>query len=146
MFYHRIFSNVYFSFFFFFREIKFSYMPSFFLQNDESNENVKKIFSFWYQKEKKGEMKKNGGEIERDGKKGGGFIDSFRQALIIITLTIFFSVSISVTSISTEARIAKSPSYFSFHWSTRVCFSGKEFNLSTNFVIKRMPPSKSFQL
>ena len=43
-------------------------------------------------------MKKNRGEIERDGKKGGGFIDSFRQALIIITLTIFFSVTISVTS------------------------------------------------
>ena len=60
-------------------------------------------------------MKKNGGEIERDGKKGGGFIDSFRQALIIVILTIFFSVSKSVTSISTEARIAKSPSYFSFH-------------------------------
>ena len=42
-------------------------MPSFFLQNDESNENVKKIFSFWYQKEKKGEMKKNGEEIETNG-------------------------------------------------------------------------------
>ena len=54
-------------------------------------------------------MKKKRAEMERDGKKGGGFIDSFRQALIIITLTIVFSVSNSVTSVtSTEARIAKS--------------------------------------
>ena len=51
-------------------------MPSFFLQNDESNENVKKIFSFWCQKEKKGEMKKNGGEIERDGKEGDLLVPS----------------------------------------------------------------------
>ena len=90
-------------------------MPLFFLQNDKNYENVNKDIFFLISKGEKGRVEKNRGEIERDGKKGGGFIDSFRQALIIIILTIFFSVSKSVTSIPTEARIAKSPSYFSFH-------------------------------
>ena len=41
-----------------------------------------------------------------------------------ITLTIFSTMIKSVTSNSTEARIAKSTSCFSFHWSTTSCFSG----------------------
>ena len=65
-------------------------MPLFFLQNDENYENVKKNIFFLISKREKRRDEKKRGEIEKDGKKGGGFIDSFRQTFIIITLTIFF--------------------------------------------------------
>ena len=49
----------------------------------------------------------------------------------------------SVISNSTEARIVKSTSHSSFHWSTTSWFSGNDFNSSKIFVIKWLPATKT---
>ena len=56
-----------------------------------------------------------------------------------ITSTLFATMIKSVIFNSTEARIAKSTIYPSFHLSTTLCFNGNDFNLSTIFVIKWLP-------
>ena len=54
------------------KEDKFLICYWVFFQNDENYANVKKSFLFYMKilKEKKGEMKRNRGEKERDGVKG----------------------------------------------------------------------------
>ena len=87
-----------------------------FFQNGEKLANIEKCFLFdikiLFITARRGE--KNRGEIEKDKKKGVDLlISSIKHKRT--KYTIFSTVIKSVTSNSTEARIAKSTSYFSFH-------------------------------